>query len=102
MKDVREILELGFALVPAYKNAMSDGKIGVTDLGVVLGLMPLIGPASEGAGGAMAQWKAATQEQRSIEIAWMRKTFDIADDKLEAKIEACLAMFYHCGVLFSK
>jgi hypothetical protein len=49
VKETKEMLDLGFALAKAGKEALADGKVNLLDLGVVMPVFPIVGTAVEGA-----------------------------------------------------
>jgi hypothetical protein len=97
MDNLKAVLTPMFTLFAAYQKAKEDGKIDLNDIALLFPLIPQFGPAMSAAKNAIGEWKSAPQADRAALIAWVADTFDIADDKLEHKIEAGLAVLIEAG-----
>lgn len=91
LKDLVEVIDLGFDVVAAIKTAKAnDGKINLMDFPVLLPLFESTSNAIEGIENALPAWQAASFEDRNLVIAHFNERFDLPNDKLEAKIEKIL------------
>lgn len=48
LKETKEALDLGFALVAATKSALEDGKVNLLDAAELFKIIPAVGPAVDG------------------------------------------------------
>lgn len=102
MKDLKEVLAVIFSLVESLESArMNDGKIDYKDIPLLLDPAMKLPAAADGIENVYSQWKSATEEERAELYAWAKSDFDIANDKLEAKIEAGLNVAINLGQLFA-
>lgn len=85
---IKMLLAAPLSLHMAYELADADGKVDVKDLPFLMDplmkLIPAIGAAKE----AVEQLKTMDDESRMAVNKWAQETYDIADDVLEAKVEA--------------
>lgn len=102
MKNVQEILSVVFAAVGAFQKAKAnDGKVDLLDIPFLLDPLMKLTPAIEGAELALGEWKAASDVQRAEVLAYLKENFDLADDKLEARIEVAMKLLVDAGGLFA-
>lgn len=92
MKNAKLVLGALFSLSMAVDEAeQNDGKIDMKDLPLLAGPALLFPGAIAAAKPAMEEFKNASKEERGELTLWIEKEYDIADDKLEKKIETVLA-----------
>lgn len=87
-KEVYEILSAVLAFHMAYDLANKDGKIDVSDVQYLITPMIKLPAAIAGADQALAELKAMDAAERGEMLAKLAAEYDIADDVLEAKVEA--------------
>ncbi len=106
MKDVYDILSAALSFHMAYDQAKADGKVDLKDLPLLFVPFMKLPEAIAGAGDALAQLKAASAQDRADMLAKLGAEYDIADDVLEAKVEAgvewLVATGKFVGVLVTK
>jgi len=92
IKETKEVLDLGFALGGAIKQGLSDGKLGVEDLGLLMTLIPTLGPAFDGIGDVPAEFKDMDSDEAKelLEYAGQKLGAVFSDEELLAKINAGL------------
>lgn len=101
MQNCKIVLAALFSAVKAVDQAkQNDGKYTVADLGLLVLPATQIPGAVASAKAAEEEYKNLSDEQKAELIAWVKQDFDIADDKLEKKIEAGLAMLVHASEFF--
>jgi hypothetical protein len=101
MNNVKLVLGALFALGEAVDTAKkNNGKYDLADLGLLVDPAIRLPGAIAAAKAAEQEYMNATDEQKSELIAFIKQDFDIADDKLEKKIEAGLAMLAHAEAFF--
>jgi len=102
LKDFKEVMDVPLALYMAVDKAkQNDGKVDLMDLPLLLDPVMKIPAAAENFSAALGQWKAASAEARVAYYDSVKASFDIADDKLEEKVEAGIAVLVHMGKLLS-
>ena len=87
MRNVEELMRLGFAVSKAVSDSLSDGKWGFMDLMNFLPVMGKIGPAMEGIADVKAEFAQASKADLARMAQVFREEFDLEDDSLEEKIE---------------
>ena len=65
VKDLKEVITFLGALVGLFPLAMADGKIGLDDAGLLMGLVPSVGPAFEGISNVPNEFGDITVEERA-------------------------------------
>lgn len=100
MKETKDLLKLIFHLVKIAEQAKADGKIDVADAGLLLSLLPDLGPALSGLDLIPGEFKALDKAQADDLLAFIKQEFDIADDKLEGAIEKGLEIAKDLASLF--
>lgn len=92
MKETKEAAAFLFALHMAFDKAQEDGKVDVADLGLLIDPIGKALPAIQNLNLIEEEIKNATDEQLAEFKTWVKASYDIADDALEAKVEEALSM----------
>lgn len=87
MKNTKEVLAFAFSLHMAIDKANEDGKIDIQDVGLLIEPVTKLIPAVQDIKLCKEELANATPEEKAELHAWVAATYDIADDKLEAKVE---------------
>jgi hypothetical protein len=90
VKDLTDVIDLALAAVNVVQSAKKDGHIGVEDLGLVLQLIPLAGPALDGVGQIPAELKDLSAEEAAQVVAHLGAKLGIEDSKAMHIAEAAL------------
>lgn len=99
MKETKELLKLVFHLVKVVEKAKEDGSIDVADAGLLLGLLPDLGPALNGVGAVPVELKSLDKDAADDLLAFVKAEFDLADDKVEAAVEKGLELVSNLAAL---
>ena len=92
VKETKELFDLGFALAGAGVQAMADGKVNFLDIGVVIPLFPLVGPAIDNAAVALSE-VSELDEQDSVELLSYAKSkipSFVDDEDVVKKVVVCV------------
>lgn len=102
VENIKKVLAFPLSLVKAIESAKVDGSINLADLPLFIDPVTKLPAAIEGA-------KLAKEEITNLDAAekealnqWVKDTFDLADDSLEAKIEKGLAVVFYLAELYSE
>jgi hypothetical protein len=87
-KEPYEILSAALAFHMAFALADQDGKIDLTDVQYLITPLIKLPSAISGADQALTQLKSMSAAARAEMLSRLASEYDIADDVLEAKIEA--------------
>lgn len=91
IQNLKEIVTFVFNLLDAVKTAKeNDGKVDFKDWYLLFPLVGEGGVAVENAESILKGWKDGTPEERKEVVDLIKERFDLADDKLETKIEKAL------------
>jgi len=92
LKETKEVLDLGFALGGAVKQGLADGKLGLEDMGLLVALIPSLGPAFDGIGDVPAELKDLDSDEAKelLEYAGAKLGAVFSDEELLLKINAGL------------
>lgn len=92
IKETKEVLDLGFAVGKVVKDGLADGKIGLEDLGLLMGLVPHLGPAFGDIGKVPDELKDLDSDETKelLEYASNKLEGVFSDQELIAKINAGL------------
>lgn len=100
MEKIKVVLTFIFSMATAIDLAKADGKIDGKDIPLIvtpaLNLVPALGSAPE----AYQSYKALSQAERDEITVWVRQEFNLANDKVEQKIESGLAAVVQLGGVF--
>lgn len=91
-KNLTEVVDLALAGVDTFVKAKADGKIDAADLGLLLSLIPAVGPAIDGIGEIPAEIKDLDVAEAQALVAHVMAKLTITDDKAIAVINASLKM----------
>lgn len=94
-KNLKEVLDFAMSLHMAYEAANADGKIDLMDAGLLTQPVMKLIPAIEEIKKVGEEVKNLSSEDRAEMEQWLKATYDIADDKLEMKVEKGLALALH-------
>lgn len=97
MEELKKVLKLPMSLHMAFDMAKADGKIDFMDAGLLIGPAMALLPAIQAYPSAVAQWKGASEEQKKEVYDWAKAEYDIADDMVEAKVEAGVSLVLEVG-----
>jgi len=102
LKDFQEIIEVPLKGYMAYDQAMAnDGKINLADIPYLIQPLMALPAAIADANLALEQWKLASPAMRAALHAEVVTSFDIVNDKVEAKVEAAVGILTNLGLLLS-
>lgn len=88
-KETYELLSFLLSLEAAFEQAKADdGKVTVKDAPLLLAPGMKLIPALDGVSKAVKEIESMADDARAELEAKLKSEFDIADDKLEMKIEA--------------
>lgn len=97
MNETYQILSAALSFHQAFDQAKVDGKINVQDLPLLLVPLMKLPDAISGAGNALAELKALDPQQRADLLSKLSAEYDLANDVLEAKIEAGIEWLLSTG-----
>lgn len=103
VKETKEALDLGIALAKLVVDAKADGKIGVEDLGLLLNLVPSVGPAVDGMS-QVAKEVGELDEQDAADLlahAAAKLAMELNDEKLAVKVAASLKVVLALGEAYA-
>jgi len=92
IENTKEVLVLGFTAGGVLKSAMADGKIGLEDLGLLMQLIPVAGPAFEDIGEVVSEFKDLDEEEAKelLSFAAEKLTGVFTEAEMVEKINASL------------
>lgn len=89
--NIKEVVALVIASVDAVKEAKADGKIGLEDLALLMKLLPVVGPAVDGAGDIPAELSDLSAEEVAEVAAYIMSSHALGDsEKAKALISGAL------------
>lgn len=95
LKDLVEVVDFVFIAVDTFKKAKEDGGgINLLDLPKVLDLIKPADIAFDGYEVIPSAWLNATDIEKEAVYLHFKEKFDLADDKLELKIEKGVRIAY--------
>lgn len=94
LKETKEVLDLGFAIGKMIQEGLKDGKLGMEDLGLLMGLIPHVGPAFDNISEVPAELKDIDAEEAKelLEYAGLKIGGIFSEAELVAKINAALKL----------
>lgn len=93
--DIKNLKELVSAVAKSVKAGLSiaaDGKIALDDLGAIIALAPVVGPAIEGIDQLPAEIKDMNQEELAELLAHISSELVVDNPKAQLIIEKSLAL----------
>lgn len=93
------VLSAALAFHMAYDLANADGKIDISDIQFLIAPMIRLPAAIAGASGVLEEMKSMPAAERGEILTKLAAEYDIADDVLEAKIEAGVEWLLATGKL---
>ena len=79
IKGTTEVVDAILTGVSVFQQAKADGKIDLSDLGLLLQLIPAIGPVAQDIGGVPAELKDLSAEEAQALVAHIMAKLNIAD-----------------------
>lgn len=92
IKELKEVLLLAVDVVNSALMVAKDGKVGLDDLGAVLKLIPMIGPALDGAGEIPAELKDIDDAEAAELVGAVVGRLAIEDEKARLVVEKALKL----------
>lgn len=90
VKELKEILDFGLAMVEMGVKASADKKIDLNDLQLLLTVVPTVGPAFEGLDQAKLEIGNLSAEEAAELVAHAMAKLAVEDAKARAIVEAAL------------
>lgn len=92
IQNTKEVLVLGFAVGNVVKQALSDGKIGLEDLGLLMQLLPVAGPAFNDISEVISEFKDldVAEAKELLEFAANELKGNYTEEEMVVKIDASL------------
>lgn len=90
MKETRELVMLGVAILNGTGEALEDGEFTALDMRHYVPVLSRIGAAVNGASAALGEIAKAKPEEWAALLAEVRDKFDIPQDQVELKVELAL------------
>jgi hypothetical protein len=90
IEEVKQVLDLALAGVSVGASAMKDGHLGVEDLGYLMQLVPVVGPAVAGASKVPAELADLSEEEAAEVVAYVMAKLAIDNAKAVLVIEKAL------------
>ncbi len=91
-KELTDVVDLGVAAVNVAIRAEADGSIDISDLYLVLQLIPNIGPALDGISLVPAELKDLSAAEADVLVAHVMSELSVVDPKAREIIDAALAL----------
>ena len=107
IKDTKELLQLIAALAVTAKTSKSDGKVSVSDLTLLISLIPKISPALEGIENIPSEIKDLSEsELNEIKAIILETVGEVSDDRATEiasnLLEASVKIFNVVSLLTAK
>lgn len=99
IEGIKSVLAFPLSIHMAYAAANADGKIDMLDVPLLMGPAMKLVPAMQKAKQAVAEIKDLDTNERAELNDWAKVEYDIADDTLEAKVEASIDVLLSIAVL---
>jgi hypothetical protein len=88
VQNLKEVLDLALAGVKLVSDAQKDGHIGVEDLGLILNLIPVVGPAFDKIGEVPAEIGDLSSEEAAELAGYVMAKLTLSDEKARKVIDA--------------
>lgn len=102
-KELKEALALVLDAASVVKKARADGHVDMADLPLLMGLIPDLLPAIEGAGAIPAELSAMDEASAADLIAFVASRYVLEDaharDLLDAGLKASFAVYHLIKVI---
>lgn len=92
VKNLKEVIDLALTGVEVVVKAKQDGKLDAADLGLLIQLVPAVGPAIDGIGEIPAELKDLDSAEAQELVAHVMAKLVIDDPKAVAIINASLKL----------
>lgn len=102
VENIKKVLAFPLSLVKAVESAKSDGSINLADLPYFIDPVTKLPAAIEGAKLAKDEITDLDSAEKDELNLWVKETFDLTDDNLEAKIEKALSVVLYLAELYSE
>ena len=97
IQALKDVLALPMSLHMAIEKAGADGKIDLSDVGLLVEPAMKIGPFANGLKNVPKALKELSDADRADVMSWAKTSYNLADDDLEEKIEKALSVALHLG-----
>lgn len=91
-EHLTKLVDLALTGVDVAKKALADGHVGLEDLGLLIALVPAVGPAIDGIGEVPAELKDLSADEAQALAAHVMAKLVVEDAKARAIVEASLGM----------
>lgn len=91
-KELKEVVDLGLGVVDVLHAAKADGKVGLEDIGLLLQLIPVVGPAVQGIDQIPAELADMDVQEASDLVAHVMAKLLIDDVKAKEVVVAALGL----------
>lgn len=96
-KELTEVVDLMLVMGQIVVEAKKDGKIGMEDVGLMLKLIPSLGPALDGIGEVPAEIKDLSVEEAEALAAHVIANLTVDNEKarliIEKSLKAAIAIY---------
>lgn len=90
IKELKEVVDLLAALMKMVDAAMADGKVDMSDLSLLMSLVPVVGPAIQGIGMVDDELKDMSEEEIAEMKAYMDSKFGAGSyEKIGKEVLSC-------------
>lgn len=92
IKELKELLDLPLSVVSVINQAKADGKIDIMDLGLLLQLVPKLGPALADDDKIPSELADLDAEEAAELVALIVADLSVSDEKAKQVIDASFKM----------
>jgi len=85
--NLKSELDLGLAIVSMMKQAKADGKVDAADLGLLLQLIPVVGPAAGGLSQVVPELKDLSEAEGIELVVYVMNKLTVEDEKARLIVE---------------
>lgn len=100
IKETKELVDLAIKATQSGFEVMKDGKVGIEDLGVVMSLIPYVGPGIQDANKVVAEFKDLDAEEGAELVAHVGAQLVVDDKKAMIIIDHCFKMLKKAHELY--
>jgi len=90
--SLKKLLKFPLGFHMAYEKSKADGTVGLDDLAHFVPALIDLPSAISNAGTALEELKDLDEVERRDVLDWAKAEYDLADDVLEARVEAGLGL----------
>lgn len=103
IQKIKDVLAFPMKLHMAFDKANADGKVDVSDLGLlidpVMALPPMVNAVNKE---LVDQIQDLSDAEKAELHTWVKASYDVSDDKLEATIESALKLALEIASFMTK